>query len=102
MRTNRILKLMSGAIAIVTVLVALALFAVVARTDAAADAPDVTVDSAGPLPSTLPPTTLPRATAPATTPTALAPPTTLAPLPAPVAAAGTLRAGDKGGQVLAL
>ena len=100
MRTTRILKRLSAAVAILTAVLALALFAVQGQTTAAADSaiaptttPPTTTDT---TPATTPPTTTtPRSTPPPTTP-----PTTG--VPEPVTDGGTLRPGDKGPEVRAL
>lgn len=108
MRTTRILKRMSAAVAILTAMVAVVLFALQGQTDAVAESPEVpsaettttVVPATVPPPSGPPPTLAP--------PTSVTPPTTVSPDPAPEpdpgseSASGTLRPGAKGAEVLAL
>jgi peptidoglycan hydrolase-like protein with peptidoglycan-binding domain len=106
MRTTRILKRMSAAVAILTATVAVVLFALQGQTNAVAESPvvppaDTTTTT---VPSAPPPTTGPPPTlAP---PTSVTPPTTVTPEPDPESepgsVAGSLRPGDKGAEVRAL
>ncbi len=97
MRTTRILKGMSAAVASLTALVAVALFALQGQTDAVAEVPNVPapIDSTTTT-STVPPTTV---TPPTTEPQ---PDTDPVPVPDPVPTSGTLRPGAHGPEVLAL
>ena len=102
MRTTRILKRTSAAVAALTAMVAVALFALQGQTDAVAEAPNVPapVDTTAPLPVAPPPTTAaPPPTTAAPPPTATTPtPTT----PTPEPSSTTLRPGATGPAVLAL
>jgi len=110
MRTTRILKRMSAAVAILTATVAVVLFAVQGQTNAAAESP--VVPPADTMTTTVLPPVPPTSGPPATVapPTSVTPPTTVTPDPAPEpepdsdpgSATGTLRPGDKGAEVLAL
>ncbi len=131
MRTTRILKGISAAVAILTAIIAVALFALQGQTNAIAESPalppaaDITAPTAPtpPVPpvieppaieappvappTTAPPTTAPPTSAPSTTaPSTTAPPTTGestddTPVD-PGPTPGTLRPGDEGPAVLAL
>lgn len=100
MRSIRILKRMSAAVAVLTATVAVVLFALQGQTDAVAEAPNVPAPTDTTAP-TLPPTTI----APPTTivrPPTTQPPTTQPPATDPPASTATLHPGDKGPAVLAL
>ena len=105
MRSIPILKRMSAAVAALTAVVAVALFALQGQTDAVAEAPNVpapTDTTAPTLPPTTvaPPTTIPRP--PTTQPPTTQPPTTQPPTTTQPPATDTLRPGDQGPAVRAL
>ena len=109
MRTTRILKRLSAAIAILTAVVAVMLFALQGETDAVAEAPNVpapvetsttTTTRTGPPATVAPPTT--TAPRPPTTEPADEPANDPADDPADDPAPATLHPGDKGAAVLAL
>jgi hypothetical protein len=99
MRTTRILKRLSAAIAVLTAGVAVMLFALQGQTDAVAEAPLVPA----PVDTTTTTTTVPPTTVVPPTTTAPRPPTTEPTVdPEPAAPSTTLRPGDNGAEVLAL
>ncbi|MEA2972570.1 MAG: hypothetical protein QOG82_1028 [Actinomycetota bacterium] len=105
MRSIRILKRMSAAVAVLTATVAVVLFALQGQTDAVAEAPNVPAPTDTTAP-TLPPTTIAPPTTivrpPTTQPPTTEPPPTQPPATDPPASTATLHPGDKGPAVLGL
>ena len=105
MRSIPILKRMSAAVAALTAVVAVALFALQGQSDAVAEAPKVpaptdTTAPTLPPPTIAPPTTIPRP--PTTHPPSSEPPTNQPPTVEPSPATDTLRRGDQGPAVRSL